>query len=456
VGPARSGTTALITALGEASNVRTFSEPLPRIGLEVRRWRLGAAVEPRAVIWASRIGRMREVLAKGRIYGEKDQQVYCWLPFYHALFGSRFVLCHRDGRESVPSLWDLHYKVHGNLYREADDAERLSAPAAERAARLPPVEQDEVDAMRARPTADEPGFACWASMSRFEMIAWYWADYMRVAQRDLYKLPDAAWRSVRFRGGEAMGLVGELFEFLDLEGFDPATIGPVLDARPGSFASQGAEAQERHPAWEEWDADTTARFDRHAASTMVQFGYYGIERLPAVGGADADPQAPVHVPADDVQERVWNVLRGHPSLGRMAAGTVLAVGPNGNGAPSSNVRRWHAEPLTRLPANPVDVVVALGVVEHAPDMDRLVIELARRARHALIVSGSHGHFTNLVEHRYATGTGDPPVNQWCIAKSRSLLSNSLGFASVRSFGVPSGEYLRPVIGALVATRNMTA
>ena len=148
VGPARSGTTALIAALGLATNARTFSEPLPRIGRQVRQWRLGEAVDPVAVIWGNRIGRMREVIGEGRIYGEKDQQVYCWLPHFFELFKSRFVLSHRDGRESVPSLWDLHYKIHGNLYREVEDASRLSPQASERASRLPLVAQDEVDAMR--------------------------------------------------------------------------------------------------------------------------------------------------------------------------------------------------------------------------------------------------------------------------------------------------------------------
>lgn len=305
VGPARSGTTALIAALGLATNARTFSEPLPRIGRRVRQWRLGEAVDPVAVIWGNRIGRMREVIGEGRIYGEKDQQVYCWLPHFFELFKSRFVLSHRDGRESVPSLWDLHYKIHGNLYREVEDASRLSPQASERASRLPLVAQDEVDAMRSRPTADEPVFVPWGSMTRFEMISWYWADYLLVAQRDLYKLPGSAWRTVRFGGSESLDWIQELFGFLELEGFEEDVVGGLLASKPGSFTEQSTNEQARHEHWSDWDAEKTEQFDRYAARAMVQFGYYGIDRLPPVGGANPDPRAPLMVPPDDVQRQIW-------------------------------------------------------------------------------------------------------------------------------------------------------
>ena len=198
---------------------------------------------------------------------------------------------------------------------------------------------------RPRPTADEPVFVPWGSMTRFEMISWYWADYLLVAQRDLYKLPGSAWRTVRFGGSESLDWIQELFGFLELEGFEEDVVGGLLASKPGSFTEQSTNEQARHEHWSDWDAEKTEQFDRYAASAMVQFGYYGIDRLPPVGGANPDPRAPLMVPPDDVQRQIWGNLSRHPAVSVWPSESMLVIGvedvaPRRSGPGGGTPRLW--------------------------------------------------------------------------------------------------------------------
>ena len=449
VGPARSGT---IRTLGLASNVEAFSEPLPRFGVDVRRHQLGLLEDPIPLIWRNRIERIREVTAKGKIYGEKDQQVYCWLPYYRRLFNPRIVLVRRDGRDSVRSLCNQHYEALGNLYREVDDADSLSPQACENALALPPPVDDPIDMMRQRPTAEDPAYYDWSRMTRFEMVAWYWSAYVRIVQRDLYNMENERWSTFDFATQNNPDAFARLYGFLGLEGFDRAAVEAKLASRPGALAHQVERASGQFPRWEKWSPELARSFDRYAASAMVQCGYYGVERLPLCEGAKP-ADTPLHFERDPLVEGVAASIVKEVVPGLNCDGSVLVIGEPVCGLTGPNVTHWNGSRLNELPETQFDLVVAVGVIDQAPDMDAFLIQLARRARCAILVAARWGHSDQLVEHQYRWAENGRGEHRWCVAKARSLLRYALGFAHADSKGFPTRDHARPRVSLLVGTRG---
>lgn len=453
VGPARSGTTATIHTLGLARNVETFSEPLPRLGVEVRRHQLGFVDDPVPVIWRSRIDRIRKVTGKGKIYGEKDQQIYCWLPYYRRLFNPRIVLVRRDGRDSVRSLYNQHYEVLGNLYREVADNDYLSPQARSNTVTFPAIEHDPVDLMRQRPTAEDPVFFEWARMSRFEMIAWYWSAYVRSVQRDLYNMENDRWRVLNFATQNTGDDFERLYEFLGLEGFDRSTVESKLSSRPGALAQQLERQSMRLPHWREWPEETVQAFDRYAAAAMVQCGYYGIDRLPICEGARPGGEQVVRFVNDPLMERVVTSVADDILPQLPPCDSVLVLGATIPSHVCGRVTFWEGGKLADLPVDEHDLVLAVGVIDQSPDMDALLIELAKRTRRYLIVTARWGHFDQLIEHQYRWGVGSYGEHRWSIAKARSLLHHALGFGSVDSTGLETKDHLRPRVSVLIGSRQ---
>lgn len=455
LGPARSGTTATIRTLGLATNVEVFSEPLPRLGTYVRRYQLNLLSDPKPVIWRHRIERIRAVRAKGKIYGEKDQQVYCWLPYYRHLFNPRIVFARRDGRDSVRSLFNQHYEVLGNLYREVADVHNLSPQARENAVTLPAIEHDPVDMMRQRPTPEDPVFFEWIGMSRFEMIAWYWSTYVRIVQRDLYNMERERWDVLDFTGEINVSRFERLYGFLGLGGFNREAVERSLDSRPGALVHQLKDKDHslRLPSWQEWSDETVRSFDRYAASTMVECGYYGVEKLPTCDGAKSINEHAIMVEHDSLVERVTSML-GSDVLPRFAPfHDILLIGTAPAMFHCANVTVWKGGQLSDLPGGDFDLVLAVGVIDQAPDMDAMLIELAKRTRRILVVASRWGHFDQLIEHRYMWAKDGRGLHSWCVAKARSLLHNALGFDSVESAGLDTGDHLRPRISVLMGCRE---
>ncbi|MFC1634588.1 hypothetical protein ACFL5Z_07070, partial [Planctomycetota bacterium] len=229
-GAGRSGTTSCIRILGTASNAQTFSEPSPRMPLQIRGYTLGKLLDPKPLIWRARIEKIREVLSQGKIYGEKDLQTFCWLPYYRELFNPRFVFVMRDGRDVITSLMNWHYIIHGTIYREVDDIHLLSEQALERLTNLP-IEKDLTEQARPRPLPEDTCFDEWKSMSRLEMLTWYWSYVTRVIQRDLCIIGDEHWTSIDYSRDIQLSQFEKLFDFLRLEGFQSDVVQPMLDRK---------------------------------------------------------------------------------------------------------------------------------------------------------------------------------------------------------------------------------
>ncbi len=457
VGPARSGTTATIRTLGLASNVEIFSEPLPRLGVDVRRYELNLLDDPMPLIWSNRIERIREVISKGKLYGEKDQQIYCWLPYYRQLFNPRILLVRRDGRDSVRSLFNHHYDILGSLYREVQDEHLLSPQARAHAAALPKVEEDPVDMMRQRPTPGDPAFFEWPTMSRLEMIAWYWSAYVRIVQRDLYNMKRGQWEVVDFKHENHATRFEQLYAFLDLEGFDREAVERSLESRHGALTHQLKDPSKESTlslgAWPDWPDHMITSFDRYAASAMVQCGYYGIEKLPTCDGARTLDQPLMHAEHDTLTDRVAGILQSELLPKFAPFEQILIIGKSPSIFETAKVTVWNGDRLSEIPNDRFDLVLALGMIDQAPDMDQLLIALATRTRRMLVIAARWGHFDHLIEHEYRWGKDGRGHHRWSITKARALLQHALGFPTTESIGLETKDHVRPSVSVLVGSRQ---
>jgi hypothetical protein len=452
-GAGRSGTTSCSRILGTASNARTVTEPAPNLALAVRDYRQGWLRDPRPVIWRNRIDAMRRVLGETRFYGEKDLKTYCWLPYYRDLFNPRFVLVSRDGREVVASLLDWHYRVHGNLYRELDDDDRLGPQALARRKERP-LERDQTEQGRPRPRPGDPAYEAWPSMSRTGMFAWYWSHTMRVAQRDLYRIEDGRWRTIEYGADLDAGAFRTLFDFLELDGFDEGVVASMLADRINSFAEKASEPARTLGPWTAWSDEQMAEFERHAGDAMVELGHAGLDRRTRPDMPDGRRDAPVTAAPSPLPAPACADLGLGSTVGR--AERTLLVGRAETGVPADppapGVTTWAGGPLGTLPDGPFDAVVALGVIDRGPDMDDLLERLASRTTGRLVVTASRGDFPERIAHGYAWAADGTPRHEWCVARSRSLLRRHLGFGRVSSGAVSTGDPRCPRLSYVSAAR----
>jgi hypothetical protein len=209
----------------------------------------------------------------------------------------------------------------------------------------------------------------------------------------------------------------------------------------------------RLPQWREWPEETVRSFDRYAATAMVQCGYYGIEKLPTCEGAKQGSEQVVRFEMDPLTERVAASVARDVLPKLTPCESALVVGAAVPGLSGARATLWKGGRLADLPPGKYDLVLAVGVIDQSPDMDALLIELAKRARRFLVVTARWGHFDQLIEHQYRWGAAGHGEHRWCIAKARSLLRHALGFGGADSTGLETKDHLRPRVSVLVGSRQ---
>ena len=452
-GSGRSGTTSCARILGTASNSRIFHELEPRFTTEVLQYRLGNLIDPRPTIWNRRIELIREVIQSGSIYGEKDQQTFCWLPFYRELFNPRFVFVKKDGRDAIRSNMDYHNLISATMYREAIDKTKPTAQAMQALGSLP-VDEDLTEQARPRPLPNDSAYGEWPMMSRLEMFAWYWSHTTRVIQRDLYRMEDWRWKEIDYTDGPSMEDIMGIFDFLELDGFDEEKVTSLLDVRVGSIEQMSNKEYVRFPSWEDWDDITTKSFNRYAGSAMVELGYSDITKLPKavpLGVFQEFEYVPSQTPQPQGVLQKLNIqLNAHFK----SQSRVLQIGPEGLDVPLDNLTIWKGGKLGSLPQGEFDIVIALGVVDKVPELDEFLIQLAKRTAGMLILTSSRGYQLELIDHVYNHNPSlKTNIHGWSISKTRSLMSMELGFENVISGGIENGDPCCPKIAFVVGFKN---
>jgi hypothetical protein len=267
---ARSGSTSLARILDTATNGRCLVEPMPNLNAESRDMLEGRVTDPHRVLVEQVGPRVAAALDAGQVHGEKNVTLGPFIPHLHDLFRCRFVWIVRDGRDVATSLMNWHTGAFGNIYRDCAAADPLSEQARAAVAQVP-AELDTADYARPRPLPGDPWRERWPSLSRFQMAAWYWSFINRLFAAQFERLPGDVWMRVDYTR-ITVERVGELFDFLGLEGFDAPRVADMLGRRINSLEDR-FQARGTFPAWREWSGEQRRQFEEIAGPAMQQFGY---------------------------------------------------------------------------------------------------------------------------------------------------------------------------------------
>ena len=280
LGSHRSGTTSLLRAVELSNYAACRMEPAPNLNIESRHHLDRVLWDPYAPLLQQVAPRVAAGLARRRFYVEKQNSLVPFIPELTRLFGARFVVPVRDGRDVAASLVDWHNQMFPIIYQECRE-EVLLGPHAQ-AVLAAQQGTSEFDYSLPRPAKDDPWFSEWPGFTRFEMAAWYWnAINLRLS---------AAARSTAERPLHA----GRLHP--TLRGCDPAGLRlywpagfrrrrrshAVLDRKVNSLADRIAAAP-RFPRWPDWDTARRQRFDDIAHQAMAALGYAEPTRRPEPG-----------------------------------------------------------------------------------------------------------------------------------------------------------------------------
>jgi hypothetical protein len=265
----RSGSTSLTKILNTATNAECLSEPQPALYVESRKLLDNNLKNPYEVIVNSILPRAAQLLDKNQIYGEKQLTLGPFIPYLHSLLKCKFIWLIRDGRDVVTSFLNWHSQVYGNIYRECKEEDDLSKYARKMQA---PIDKDESDYARPRPGPKDPWFDEWANLSRFEMVAWYWAFYNHLIEDNLLNIPKEDWLFLNYSQVRTESILN-VFDFLGLEGKDENKTRKMLNKKINSVLNV-THQKAKYPSWDKWDKETTNKFNAIAGKAMHHFGYY--------------------------------------------------------------------------------------------------------------------------------------------------------------------------------------
>lgn len=395
-GSHRSGTTSLLQALKLSDEAHCLMEPMPNLNLESRQAFEGWLYDPFRPLLEQVAPRVANGLSNRPIYVEKQNSLVPLMPALQRLFGARFIVPVRDGREVVTSLLNWHSQMYPIIYQECRESPALSTHAAAVLAAQQGI--DEFDYSLPRPDPRDPWHDAWSEFTRFEMCAWYWNTVnQRLRGMQEILLPG----SVLFieYSKPTIETLARVYEFIGLKDFDAEAVSAVLTKRVNSLADRGA-ASGAFPHWHDWSDAMTRRFDELAWESMRDFGY---------------TSAPArHTP------RGASTLTHRPC--RLTDATVIPA-------------------LSRLPVFRGDESLLVDQLDlsSACDIEAHVDEIARAAGDSVVLQ-SKGYYATLSRHRHewhaTTGRFENRVSPHSLVQQL----RARGFSSVAVYPVrPPGD-----------------
>ena len=486
VGPGRSGTTAIIEALGLSAEAWCLSEPTPNLN-EESRWKHEGFLPNPHVSLARDVGpRLAMGLSRAGTYIEKQISLVPFMRELHAMYGARFIVPFRDGREVVASLMNWHHNRYPIIYRETPHDFALSAFAAGIEAQVAARGSDPFDYSLPRPTQGDPYRADWPYFSRFEMCCWYWnAIYDRILAEAAALPPEA----VLFCDARRItaDTVAKLYEFCGLGDFDGAAVAALLETRVNALA--GFEAAPppfpKPEAWSDWQG--TRYFDlcwqthrrlglaaEAARPPPPAFGRFWEEKGPDAAWYD---ELVAYRPRSHAAFETWLAS----ARGRLGLNSALEIGvglsPHYREGAFRDVpfigidlipevvarlqplarphHRFLAADVTRSVPEGCgsDLVFSHASIDNVPDPDAFLEGAARLAKRAIFVSTYRGYFPELRAHRIATdlqtGVAFNDLSPWPLAAKLK----ELGFATVAVVPYATGREDIATETALIACRE---
>jgi hypothetical protein len=260
IGSGRSGTTAMVEILRTGKDVRVYAEDNPKLCIASRMHYEGMLPYAKEFITKSKHERIREVLKKGKIYGDKNPNYLHFVQEISELWDCKFLFLIRDGRDVVRSCMDFHPARGPGYGRYEDDEESM----------MTQPEDNFWDFSRIRPKKTSPEHKVWRMMTPFQKFAWGWADFNRILSEKAEKLDPSRYRWIDMTKMQAED-IKDIFRFLGLEGFDMQKVELLLRSRVNATILEESNC---FPAWPEWDKELLGTFDKYAGKMMKQLGYY--------------------------------------------------------------------------------------------------------------------------------------------------------------------------------------
>ena len=261
IGAPRSATTAYARILDTATNAVVSVEQAPKLRRESRRLIDGLLDDPRETLRATRGAAIESAHKAGLKYGDKNPCYLPFIPHLAELWDCKFILMTRDPRDVMRSMLTFS-KVRRGLFARAED---------DRSSTITSPDHDPWDYSRLRPAPDDPMHANWRAAQMLEKCAWYWDAFNRRALASLALVGDDRWRLLDVSQATAAE-IADVFEFLELTGFDNARVSEMLAARINSVEEKTGHGHLIAP-FEDWSKEDQETLLRFAADTMHTLGY---------------------------------------------------------------------------------------------------------------------------------------------------------------------------------------
>jgi len=260
IGCPRSGTTAMTEMLNTASNAVVYTELPPKFCIAARLQYEGQLAYPKEFIHKSKAESTKSALNSGKKFGDKNPNYLYFIQELAEIWDCKFLFLNRDGRDVVRSSMDFHNARSAGYARYEDDESSLTTQP----------EDDFWDFVRIRPLPSTPDFSRWREYDRFEKFAWGWAEYSRIMLEKAGQLNSSEYLQIDMTSVDT-NRMKQVFDFLQLDGFESRRISKMLDAK---INTTNVKSAERFPDWRRWDEETLAKFNKHAQKMMETLGYY--------------------------------------------------------------------------------------------------------------------------------------------------------------------------------------
>ena len=260
IGAGRSGTTAMVNVLNEASNALVFSEQAPKLCIAARMHYEGVLPYPKEYIYKSKNPSIQEALKKGKVYGDKNFNYVYFVEELAEMWDCKFLFLARDGRDVVRSAIDFHVtRGPGNHRYEDHQSYELAQP-----------EDHFWDFSRIRPRMETEDFRKWRSFDDFEKFAWQWNAFNSLLLDKAEDIDSARYRWIDMND-LTVKTARQIYEFLGLEGFRKERIEKLLGSK---INRTNLAKKTQFPNWKNWDEETTQKFDQIARPMMHKLKYY--------------------------------------------------------------------------------------------------------------------------------------------------------------------------------------
>jgi hypothetical protein len=396
-------------------------EPMPNLNVESRRAFEGWLYDSYAPLAEQVAPRIAQGLKERPVYIEKQNSLVPLIQQIHSLFGAKFIIPVRDGREVVTSLMNWHSQMFPIIYQECSEATIYSQRARDVLSKQNGA--DEFNYSLPRPLPNDPWFDSWSAFSRFEMCSWYWNFINQYLLEVTSSLPSDAYLFVDYTR-PSVETIADVYRFIGLTDFRASKVSSVLHNKVNSLAQRGAPAGP-FPHWTKWLPEQRRRFDEIAWESMKSCGYTtSPHRYATLSNGSLRIEEPKHP---------FNIRCVRKITSHMG----------------SDVTLWATNKQTSSSRGTLLAVV--DDLAKCPDIDYLVECAARSTDGALFLSAS-GYHPSLSGHRHQwSGDGDLYVNKVSPRALERQLS-SLGFQSVAIF--PTENEDRPGFDtAIIATRD---